>query len=109
MASSTSTATSSWPPRMCACGFRHCVVKISRSTKNPGRGYYVCPRTTVDVLHRLVGVMSFAAPNLVLTSHIMMSIWGYGRTRTTLLMATNRLSPHTPFKSRGNAVTSTQP
>ncbi|GMP60753.1 hypothetical protein CsSME_00023488 [Camellia sinensis var. sinensis] len=46
MASSTSTATSSWPPRMCDCGFGHCVVRISRSAKNPGRAYYVCPRTT---------------------------------------------------------------
>ncbi|GMP97615.1 hypothetical protein CsSME_00045795 [Camellia sinensis var. sinensis] len=29
MTSSMSTATSSWPPRMCACDFGHCVVKIS--------------------------------------------------------------------------------
>ncbi|KAI8027239.1 hypothetical protein LOK49_LG02G03456 [Camellia lanceoleosa] len=48
MESSTSSATSSWPPRMCACGFGHCVVKISRSTKNPGRAFYVCPRTTMN-------------------------------------------------------------
>ncbi|KAI7997817.1 hypothetical protein LOK49_LG10G02142 [Camellia lanceoleosa] len=45
MASSTSSATSSWPPRMCASGFGHCVVKISRSAKNPGHAFYVCPRT----------------------------------------------------------------
>ncbi|KAI7981895.1 hypothetical protein LOK49_Contig10G00008 [Camellia lanceoleosa] len=44
MASSTSSATSSWPLRMCACGFGYCVVKISRSAKNPGRAFYVCPR-----------------------------------------------------------------
>ncbi|GMP75803.1 hypothetical protein CsSME_00032761 [Camellia sinensis var. sinensis] len=46
MASSTSSATSSWPPRMCDCGFGHCVVKISRSAKNLGHAFYVCPRTT---------------------------------------------------------------
>ncbi|GMP90750.1 hypothetical protein CsSME_00041735 [Camellia sinensis var. sinensis] len=46
MASSMSSATSSWPPRMCDCGFGHCVVKISRSAKNPGRAFYVYPRTT---------------------------------------------------------------
>ncbi|GMP87983.1 hypothetical protein CsSME_00040138 [Camellia sinensis var. sinensis] len=46
MASSMSTATSSWPRRMCACGFGHCFVKISRSNKNPGRAYYVCPSPT---------------------------------------------------------------
>ncbi|GMP42892.1 hypothetical protein CsSME_00012476 [Camellia sinensis var. sinensis] len=33
MASSTPSATSSWPPRMCDCGFGHCVVQISRSAK----------------------------------------------------------------------------
>ncbi|GMQ07562.1 hypothetical protein CsSME_00051708 [Camellia sinensis var. sinensis] len=43
MASSISIATSSWPPRMCACGFGHCIVKISRYAKNPGRAYYICP------------------------------------------------------------------
>ncbi|GMP43465.1 hypothetical protein CsSME_00012815 [Camellia sinensis var. sinensis] len=46
MASSTSSATSAWPPRMCDCGFGHCVVKISRSAKNPGHAFYVCPRNT---------------------------------------------------------------
>ncbi|GMP53126.1 hypothetical protein CsSME_00018686 [Camellia sinensis var. sinensis] len=45
MASSMSTITSSRSPRMCACGFEHCVVRISRSAKNPGRAYYVYPRT----------------------------------------------------------------
>ncbi|GMQ03442.1 hypothetical protein CsSME_00049238 [Camellia sinensis var. sinensis] len=45
MASFTSTATSStWPQRMCACGHGLCIVKISRSTKNPGRSYFFCPR-----------------------------------------------------------------
>ncbi|GMP36364.1 hypothetical protein CsSME_00008510 [Camellia sinensis var. sinensis] len=45
MASFTSTATSStWPRRMCACGHGPCIVKISRSTKNPRRSYFVCPR-----------------------------------------------------------------
>ncbi|GMQ06790.1 hypothetical protein CsSME_00051240 [Camellia sinensis var. sinensis] len=29
MASSTSSATSSWPSRMCDCVFGHCVVQIS--------------------------------------------------------------------------------
>ncbi|GMP63502.1 hypothetical protein CsSME_00025157 [Camellia sinensis var. sinensis] len=43
MASSMSTATSSWPPRMYACGFGHCVVKIFRSAKNSGCAYYICP------------------------------------------------------------------
>ncbi|KAI8030658.1 L10-interacting MYB domain-containing protein [Camellia lanceoleosa] len=62
-----------------------------------------------DVHSGLVGVTSFAAPIYVLTSHIMMSIRGYERTRTTLLMATNRSSPRTPSKSQGNAVTATQP
>ncbi|GMP63168.1 hypothetical protein CsSME_00024967 [Camellia sinensis var. sinensis] len=42
MASSMSIATSSWPRRMCACGFGQCLVKIWRSSKNPGRAYYVC-------------------------------------------------------------------
>ncbi|GMP52668.1 hypothetical protein CsSME_00018393 [Camellia sinensis var. sinensis] len=46
MASSTSSATSSWPPRICDYRFGHCVVKISRFAKNPSRAYYVCPRTT---------------------------------------------------------------
>ncbi|GMP81427.1 hypothetical protein CsSME_00036143 [Camellia sinensis var. sinensis] len=54
MASSMSTATSSWPPRMCACGFGHCVVKIPKSANNPGRAYYVCSSCTVDVLRGLV-------------------------------------------------------
>ncbi|GMP52130.1 hypothetical protein CsSME_00018071 [Camellia sinensis var. sinensis] len=44
MASFTSTATSStWPRRTCACGHGRCIVKISKSTKNPGRPYFVCP------------------------------------------------------------------
>ncbi|GMP83287.1 hypothetical protein CsSME_00037251 [Camellia sinensis var. sinensis] len=44
MASFTSSATSStWPRRMCACGHGLCIVKISRSTKNPGRPYFACP------------------------------------------------------------------
>ncbi|GMP36659.1 hypothetical protein CsSME_00008716 [Camellia sinensis var. sinensis] len=43
MASSMSIATSSWPLRMCACGFGHCVVKISRSVKSLRHAYYVCP------------------------------------------------------------------
>ncbi|KAL7164702.1 hypothetical protein ACSBR2_040578 [Camellia fascicularis] len=44
MASSFSTTTSIWPQRMCGCGYGHCLVKVSRSHKNPGRAYYVCPR-----------------------------------------------------------------
>ncbi|THG15007.1 hypothetical protein TEA_019385 [Camellia sinensis var. sinensis] len=44
MASFMSTATSTQPGPMCACGYGHCVVKISRSAKNPGRAYYQCPR-----------------------------------------------------------------
>ncbi|GMP61084.1 hypothetical protein CsSME_00023691 [Camellia sinensis var. sinensis] len=44
MASFMSTATSTQPGPMCACGHRHCVVKISRSAKNPGRAYYQCRR-----------------------------------------------------------------
>ncbi|GMP38807.1 hypothetical protein CsSME_00009929 [Camellia sinensis var. sinensis] len=44
MASFMSTATSTEPARMCACGYGHCVVKISRSARNPGRAYYQCPR-----------------------------------------------------------------
>ncbi|GMP74222.1 hypothetical protein CsSME_00031697 [Camellia sinensis var. sinensis] len=45
MASFTSAATSStWPGRMCACGYSPCIVRISRSTKNPERSYFVCPR-----------------------------------------------------------------
>ncbi|THG04702.1 hypothetical protein TEA_017768 [Camellia sinensis var. sinensis] len=49
MASFTSSATSStWPRRMCACGHGPCIVKISRSTKNPGRPYFVCPRPVVS-------------------------------------------------------------
>ncbi|GMP82170.1 hypothetical protein CsSME_00036607 [Camellia sinensis var. sinensis] len=43
MASSMSTSTSTWPRRMCACGYGHCFVKVSRSHKNLGRAYYVCP------------------------------------------------------------------
>ncbi|GMP50384.1 hypothetical protein CsSME_00017021 [Camellia sinensis var. sinensis] len=48
MASFMSTATSTQPGPMCACGYGHCVVKISRSAKNPGRAYYQCPRGVVD-------------------------------------------------------------
>ncbi|GMQ09606.1 hypothetical protein CsSME_00052910 [Camellia sinensis var. sinensis] len=45
MASFTSSVTSStWPRRMCACGHGSCIVKISRSTKNPGCPYFACPR-----------------------------------------------------------------
>ncbi|GMP88203.1 hypothetical protein CsSME_00040275 [Camellia sinensis var. sinensis] len=47
MASSMSTATSSWPPRMYACGFGHCVVKIFRSAKNSSCAYYICPSPMV--------------------------------------------------------------
>ncbi|KAL7251652.1 hypothetical protein ACSBR1_013491 [Camellia fascicularis] len=47
MASSFSTATSTWPQRMCACGYGHCFVKVSRSHKNPGRAYYVCSRPVI--------------------------------------------------------------
>ncbi|GMP55964.1 hypothetical protein CsSME_00020609 [Camellia sinensis var. sinensis] len=43
MASFMSTATSTQPGPMCACGYGNCVVKISRSAKNPGRAYYQCP------------------------------------------------------------------
>ncbi|GMQ08308.1 hypothetical protein CsSME_00052096 [Camellia sinensis var. sinensis] len=49
MASFTSTVTSStWPRRMCACGHGPCIVKISRSAKNPGRLYFACPRPVVS-------------------------------------------------------------
>ncbi|GMP72737.1 hypothetical protein CsSME_00030670 [Camellia sinensis var. sinensis] len=44
MDSSFSTATSTWPRRMCACGYGHCFVKVSRSHKNPSHAYYVCPQ-----------------------------------------------------------------
>ncbi|GMP39000.1 hypothetical protein CsSME_00010023 [Camellia sinensis var. sinensis] len=45
MASFTSIATSStWPRRKCACGHGPCIVKISKSTKNPGRPYFACLR-----------------------------------------------------------------
>ncbi|GMQ01526.1 hypothetical protein CsSME_00048135 [Camellia sinensis var. sinensis] len=44
MASFMSTATSTQPARMCACGYVHCVVKISHSARNPGRAYYQCAR-----------------------------------------------------------------
>ncbi|GMP56292.1 hypothetical protein CsSME_00020839 [Camellia sinensis var. sinensis] len=44
MASSMSTSTSTGPRRMYACGYGHCFVKISKSHKNPGHAYYVCPR-----------------------------------------------------------------
>ncbi|GMP78804.1 hypothetical protein CsSME_00034601 [Camellia sinensis var. sinensis] len=44
MASFMSTATSAQPGPMYAYGYGHCVVKISRSAKNPGRAYYQCPR-----------------------------------------------------------------
>ncbi|GMP38304.1 hypothetical protein CsSME_00009601 [Camellia sinensis var. sinensis] len=47
MESSMSTATSSRPSRMCAYGFGHCVVKISRSVKNLGPAYYVYPSRTM--------------------------------------------------------------
>lgn len=43
MASFMSSGTSTpWPRRMYACGYGQCVVKISRSHKNPGRAYYAC-------------------------------------------------------------------
>ncbi|GMP88008.1 hypothetical protein CsSME_00040155 [Camellia sinensis var. sinensis] len=49
MASFTSTAISStWPRRMCACGHGPCIVKISKSAKNPGRPYFACPRPVVS-------------------------------------------------------------
>ncbi|GMQ09605.1 hypothetical protein CsSME_00052910 [Camellia sinensis var. sinensis] len=49
MASFTSSVTSStWPRRMCACGHGSCIVKISRSTKNPGCPYFACPRPVVS-------------------------------------------------------------
>ncbi|THF99798.1 hypothetical protein TEA_001691 [Camellia sinensis var. sinensis] len=78
------------------------------------------------MLRRLVDATSFAMPDLVLTTHIMLSIWGYGghcahrsvptmiafiRTLSTpsaLLMAMNRSSPRIPSKSRGKAITATQ-
>ncbi|GMP59165.1 hypothetical protein CsSME_00022556 [Camellia sinensis var. sinensis] len=44
MAFSFSTATLTWPQRMCACGYGHCFVKVSRSHKNLGRAYYACPQ-----------------------------------------------------------------
>ncbi|CAL5340437.1 unnamed protein product [Camellia sinensis] len=50
MASFSSTATSTTcPRRMCACGYGQCVVKISRSNKNPRCPYYACPRPVVIV------------------------------------------------------------
>ncbi|KAL7204898.1 hypothetical protein ACSBR2_017917 [Camellia fascicularis] len=48
MASSFSTAMSTWPHRMCACGYGHCFVKVSRSHKNPGRAFYVCPQPVTN-------------------------------------------------------------
>ncbi|GMP98003.1 hypothetical protein CsSME_00046048 [Camellia sinensis var. sinensis] len=49
MALFTSSATSStWPRRMCAYGHGPCIVKISRSTKNPGHPYFACPRPVVS-------------------------------------------------------------
>ncbi|GMP36674.1 hypothetical protein CsSME_00008726 [Camellia sinensis var. sinensis] len=45
MASFMSCGTSTpWPCRACACacGYDQCVVKISKSHKNPGRAYYAC-------------------------------------------------------------------
>ncbi|CAL5385954.1 unnamed protein product [Camellia sinensis] len=44
MASFMSTTTSTQPGRMCACGYDHCVLKISRFARNPGHAYYQCPR-----------------------------------------------------------------
>ncbi|GMQ03603.1 hypothetical protein CsSME_00049349 [Camellia sinensis var. sinensis] len=50
MALFTSTATSStWPRRMCACSYGQCVVKISRSTKNPRCLYFASPRLVLCV------------------------------------------------------------
>ncbi|GMQ03264.1 hypothetical protein CsSME_00049138 [Camellia sinensis var. sinensis] len=43
MASFMSIATSTQPARMCACGYGHCVVKISRFARNPSHAYYQCP------------------------------------------------------------------
>lgn len=44
MASFTFIATSStWLCRMCVCGYGHCIVKISKSTKNPRCPYFACP------------------------------------------------------------------
>ncbi|KAL7249735.1 hypothetical protein ACSBR1_011840 [Camellia fascicularis] len=48
MASSFFTVMSTWPQRMCACGNGHCFVKVSRSHKNPGRAYYVCPQPVTN-------------------------------------------------------------
>ncbi|GMP70356.1 hypothetical protein CsSME_00029236 [Camellia sinensis var. sinensis] len=44
MAFSFSTATSTWLQRMCACGYGHCLGKVSRSHKNPSPAYYVFSR-----------------------------------------------------------------
>ncbi|GMP26307.1 hypothetical protein CsSME_00002798 [Camellia sinensis var. sinensis] len=74
VASFTSTATSStWPRRMCACGHGPCIVKISRSTKNPGRPYFACPRPVVS-------------DSFFIDHNLMTSI---------------RTSPHTQSKSKG--------
>ncbi|GMP45945.1 hypothetical protein CsSME_00014279 [Camellia sinensis var. sinensis] len=48
MASFMSTTTSTQPGRMCACGYDHCVLKISRFARNPGHAYYQCPRGVVS-------------------------------------------------------------
>ncbi|KAL7164218.1 hypothetical protein ACSBR2_040182 [Camellia fascicularis] len=44
---STGTSTT-WPRRMCACGYGQCLVKISRSHKNPRRAYYACLRPGIN-------------------------------------------------------------
>ncbi|KAL7250492.1 hypothetical protein ACSBR1_012495 [Camellia fascicularis] len=48
MASFMSSATSTQPTPMCACGYGYCIIKISGSAKNPSHGYYQCPRGVID-------------------------------------------------------------
>ncbi|GMP45952.1 hypothetical protein CsSME_00014286 [Camellia sinensis var. sinensis] len=48
MASFMSTATSTQPGCMCACGYHHFVLKISCFARNPGHAYYQCPRGVVS-------------------------------------------------------------
>ncbi|CAL5384043.1 unnamed protein product [Camellia sinensis] len=105
MASSTSSATSSWPPRMCDCGFGHCVVKISKSAKNPGRAFYVCPRTTqrcaswvgwCDEFHSTS--LRADQPHNDVDQGLRADVARIDQSLTRLLMATNRTSPRAPSK-----------
>ncbi|KAL7169043.1 hypothetical protein ACSBR2_034134 [Camellia fascicularis] len=48
MASFVSSTTSARTTSFCACGFGMCVVKISRSSRNPGHAYYQCCHAVID-------------------------------------------------------------